>query len=376
VYSNLSIVPATSADLESLVAIEQACFSSDRLSRRSFKHWLSAPNGLLLILCDQDQRLGYGLILLHKGTRLARLYSLALLPEARGKGAAQFFLGALEKAAAERGRLFMRLEVAKNNPAAIALYQRQGYRVFGEYSHYYEDDGDALRMQKRIRHVSQDTQVLMAPWYQQTTEFTCGPASLMMAMNALNPHLMPSRSLELDIWREATTIFMTSGHGGCHPLGLALAAQSRQFETRCYINTEEPLFVHGVRSPHKKELVAEVDREFKRKSQERGMDIRYQAMTLIELKQAIKAGFAPLVLISTYRMDGKKSPHWVLITALDDHCLYVHDPDFDVHEQTSLDSQHVPIALEDFERMSSYGTEKLRVIVLIRYPSQKATRAK
>lgn len=91
-------------------------------------------------------------------------------------------------------------------------------------------------------------------WYQQTTEFTCGPASLMMAMNSLDNLLVMEQRLELDLWRESTTIFMTSGHGGCHPVGLANAAKLRGFEAKVFLNQQTPLFIDGVRSLHKKTL--------------------------------------------------------------------------------------------------------------------------
>ncbi|MCL1487420.1 MAG: peptidase C39 family protein [Marinobacter sp.] len=67
------------------------------------------------------------------------------------------------------------------------------------------------------------------PYYPQTTEFTCGPAALIMAMAALNQQQSLTTLEELKIWREATTIFMLSGHGGCGPHGLALAAWHRGF---------------------------------------------------------------------------------------------------------------------------------------------------
>lgn len=55
--------------------------------------------------------------------------------------------------AADMGWLFMRLEVAKNNEKAIRLYQKMGYQVFGEYPQYYEDQQDALRMEKSIQSI-------------------------------------------------------------------------------------------------------------------------------------------------------------------------------------------------------------------------------
>ncbi|MEI8641673.1 N-acetyltransferase [Pseudoalteromonas sp. Hal099] len=91
----------------------------------------------------------------HKGTRLARLYSLAVIPTVQGKGIAKMLLAALEKQTSERGRIYLRLEVAVNNESAIGLYKSMGYRVFGQYSDYYDDHSDALRMQKNIRQTSE-----------------------------------------------------------------------------------------------------------------------------------------------------------------------------------------------------------------------------
>ena len=39
----------------------------------------------------------------------------------------------------------------------------------------------------------------------------------------------PTRIQEMQLWREATTIFMAAGHGGCSGQGLALAATRRGF---------------------------------------------------------------------------------------------------------------------------------------------------
>ena len=48
------------------------------------------------------------------------------------------------------------------------------------------------------------------PHYGQTTDFSCGPSSLIMAMKALKPSIRIDRALELQLWREANTIF--TGH--------------------------------------------------------------------------------------------------------------------------------------------------------------------
>ena len=57
------------------------------------------------------------------------------------------------------------------------------------------------------------------PHYGQTTDFTCGPSSLIMAMKALRPSVRADRGLELQLWREANIIFSgaSGGHSGDGP---------------------------------------------------------------------------------------------------------------------------------------------------------------
>jgi len=361
---------AEERDLEDLVALEESSFKGDRLSRRRFQHWIKASNRVFLVV-EKDRRvLAYGLVFLHKGTRLARLYSIAVSGEARGQGIGRELLLALEKGAADRGRLDMRLEVAKDNAGAIRLYESMGYRSFGEYHDYYTDHGDALRMQKRIRRIDPGHILHTVPWFQQSTEFTCGPASLMMAMASLDRDIKPSQDLELDIWREATTIFMTSGHGGTHPLGLALAAKKRGFEVSAYISTDKPLFLEGVRTGKKKEIMSTVDRQFRDRARKAKIKVVYADLTQSQIAAALKREHAVIVLISTYLMDGKKAPHWVTVTGMDEECIYVHDPDVDEKLEDTLDCQHIPVAKDHFAKMSTFGNDRLRTAIILKKPAK------
>lgn len=362
---------ASPDDLDTLEQIENRCFEGDRLNRRSLRNWIKAPHGEFIVALKQDRVVGYGLVWCHKGTRLARLYSLALLPEMRGSGTAARLMRELESATAGRGYLFMRLEVAKSNASAVALYRRSGYRVFGEYHDYYEDHSDALRMQKTIRYLSIDKTQRLTPWYQQTTPFTCGPAALMMAMASLDETRVVDQKQELDIWREATTIFMTTGHGGCHPLGLALAASQRGFSVEVLINTEGPLFVDGVRSAHKKEVLGVVHQQFVEKTeQDTQIRVMYEEIGQQRISDWLQEGYAVIILISTFRLDGKKAPHWVAVTGIDERCFYVHDPDAGDDSQLAIDNQYLPITREDFDKMSAFGSGRLRTALAIKKRSR------
>jgi ribosomal protein S18 acetylase RimI-like enzyme/predicted double-glycine peptidase len=365
--ADYTLRPVRQEDLAALYELEMASFSSDRLTRRRLKHWIQSPNRLFTVAESNDgQLLGYGLVLLHRGTRLARLYSIAVASRAQGRGAGRALMKELEAEAARKGRLFMRLEVAQDNSTAIKLYESQGYIAFGTYSAYYEDQRDAVRMQKRIRYVPENLTSKPVPWYQQTTDFTCGPAAVMMAMAALKRKLKLSQGMELNIWREATTIFMTSGHGGCHPVGLALAAAKRGFKAEAWINQQGPLFVESVRSLEKKQIISVVHDQFLKAAKKEGVAVRCREVTQKNIERWLTEGAMVLVLISTYRMDYRKAPHWVTVSAIDDECLYVHDPDPTEGEQIALDCQYLPIARKDFEKMSIFGRERLRTAVVIR----------
>jgi hypothetical protein len=221
-------------------------------------------------------------------------------------------------------------------------------------------------MQKTIQVFNESTSQRLTPWYQQTTGFSCGPAALMMAMSSLDADCELNQRIELDIWREATTIYMASGHGGCHPIGLALAAQRRGFEACVFLNTDQTPFVSGVRSAHKKAILDVVHREFLNEARQSGIDIVYEDVSQQQLERWLKQGWAVLALISTYRLDGTKTPHWVTVTGADTRCFYVHDPDVEDPNRLGIDCQYLPILREDFHKMSAFGSERLRTAVAIK----------
>jgi ribosomal protein S18 acetylase RimI-like enzyme len=364
----IEIHDVNSTDLSQLVMLEKSCFATDRLSKRSFSHWIKSSHRVFLVAKRQAKVVAYGLVIMRKGTRLARLYSIAVDQDVAGKGIGRQLLLALENKTVAAGKLFLRLEVEKTNQRAINLYQSMGYKIFGDYEHYYENNGDAFRMQKAIRQAVKFDRLPSYPWYAQTTDFTCGPAALMMAMNSLSNILLMDQALELDLWREATTIFMMAGHGGCHPIGLALAAKKRGFAVNVYINKPLPLFTSGVRQEVKKKTIELVENQFHSRALQQNIPIVFEDFDLQTLKMALSNGSKVLTLISTYQMDGYKVPHWITVTAIDDECLYLHDPSIPEDHASGFDCQHIPIALEDFIKLSSYGKTKLRTALVISTP--------
>ncbi len=136
------------ADLAALENLEQT-FPGDRLSRRSFRHLLTRANAAVLV-AEQDTLLGDAVVLFRKGSSRARLYSLVVAPEARGRGLGQKLLNEVETEARARGCTELRLEVREDNAAAVRLYEQSGFAHVGRVDDYYDDHSAALCLGKSL----------------------------------------------------------------------------------------------------------------------------------------------------------------------------------------------------------------------------------
>lgn len=150
----VAIRAATPADAPTLEAIETASFTHDRLSPRALARHLRSDSADVFVATLGREIVGYCLIFYRAGTTLARLYSVATAPAARGKGAGRRLMETCERAARRRGCDRLRLEVREKNTLAIALYEQLGYRRIGRYENYYQDGASALRFEKKL--VSQE----------------------------------------------------------------------------------------------------------------------------------------------------------------------------------------------------------------------------
>lgn len=353
-------------DLDALVEIEKKAFITDRFSRRSFRYLLTRAKAETLVYCHDEKIHGYVMLLFHAGISMARLYSLAVDPDSQGQGLGKELMIAAENVALEHDCIILRLEVRADNTPAIQFYLQHGYRQFEKTADYYEDHMEALRFEKRMQ-PSLMPDLIRVPYYQQTLDFTCGPAALMMAMKSLRPSLELDRKLELRLWRESTTIYMTSGHGGCGPHGLALAAYRAGFDVELFVNEDGILFIDSVRNKDKKEVMRLVQEDFISNLAQLPVDIHQGILNVDGLQEKFNQGGIPIVLISSYRIYHEKFPHWVVVTGFDEKYIYVHDSYIDSKgDKTELDTVNMPILKADFEHMARYGKASQRAVLIIK----------
>lgn len=352
------------ADIDALVAIENAVFATDRLSRRSFR-MLIEGNTAESLVAERDGRIaGYAIVLYRTGSGVARLYSIAVAPKEGGGGIGRALLEAAEEAAYEKDRLVLRLEVREDNARAIAIYERGGYRRIGREADYYEDGAPALRYEKALRGAVPF--VTAIPYYEQQEEFTCGPACLLMAKAAFAPDFRPDPVMEIRLWRQATTIFMLSGPGGCEPFGLAVTAHENGLAAEIIVSTKGPLFLQSVRRQEKRRVMELAQKDFQQRARAYGIPVRYRNFTLADIRRALAAGQLVMVLISGFLMFGKKVPHWVLVIGDDGDHIVLHDPWVeDERGETKADAANIPVPHSIFMAMAQFGRQGLRAAVIL-----------
>lgn len=137
-------------DVDGILDLERH-FPSDRMSRASLLRLLRRPSAQLWIARDADAILGALVLLTRADTKIARIYSLVVAPQARGRGIAQQLVLAAERSAQRLRRSAMSLEVRADNDAARGLYARLGYDEWQRMAGYYEDGMDGLRLRKPLR---------------------------------------------------------------------------------------------------------------------------------------------------------------------------------------------------------------------------------
>lgn len=146
----VAVRAAKMTDLPVIESIEARSFNADRFSRATLKRLIAGKTAAVLVAAVDNRAVGYVALLFRKGTRVARLYSLAVEPEARGKGVAPALIDAASRAARRRGSDRLRLEVRASNAKALSLYQRSGFTFLERSPGYYHDGEDAIRHEKRL----------------------------------------------------------------------------------------------------------------------------------------------------------------------------------------------------------------------------------
>jgi ribosomal-protein-alanine N-acetyltransferase len=129
-------------DLPAVLAVERRSFQTP-WSLAMFVLELSKPGGICLALSDDRGLAGY--VICSRYAQVWHLMNIAVAPDRRRRGLASVLIERLFEEAGREARFT--LEVRTSNRAAIAMYERFGFRAAGHRRRYYHDNGeDALIM--------------------------------------------------------------------------------------------------------------------------------------------------------------------------------------------------------------------------------------
>jgi ribosomal-protein-alanine N-acetyltransferase len=128
-------------DLKLLAALHQSSFS-DAWSSQAIAGLLATPGTFAIHLQD-------GFILARIAAGEAEILTLAVHPQARGRGLGRLLLQAAARHAQALGTTQMFLEVGTDNPSALALYAGQGFVPVGQRKAYY-NGRDALILRAQL----------------------------------------------------------------------------------------------------------------------------------------------------------------------------------------------------------------------------------
>ena len=146
--STPTVRPASSADLDAILAVEADCFESagERFNRRQVKTLLQNPRACVLVAELRGEIVGWAASLRrrHKAWHSGRVYTVGVRRTARGHGLGRLLTVALLDRFREAGISRAYLEVRADNATALKLYETLGFKPIRRLTAYYGPGADAL----------------------------------------------------------------------------------------------------------------------------------------------------------------------------------------------------------------------------------------
>ncbi|HAZ30601.1 TPA: ribosomal-protein-alanine N-acetyltransferase [Candidatus Acetothermia bacterium] len=147
----VTIRRAAPADLPWLAAIETASFRQPW--PEDFLEAYLADRESMFLVAEVPKLAGFLIAREERyadGRRAFHVHDIAVAPAERRRGVASVLLAELIRIALAQGVSLLRLEVRRTNYGARAFYEHHGFREIGRVPRFYEDGGDAIRMERTL----------------------------------------------------------------------------------------------------------------------------------------------------------------------------------------------------------------------------------
>ena len=138
-----------SHDFAALHRLDQACFPPGiSYSKTMLRYFLAQPAAECLVATDGGRIIGF--LISEENPPLGHIITLDVAESHRRQGVGTLLLRESEEHLAFRGVRTVLLETATTNDAAIAFWERHGYRREAVLKNYYSGRIDAYEMRKRL----------------------------------------------------------------------------------------------------------------------------------------------------------------------------------------------------------------------------------
>lgn len=156
---NIEIRQAKLYDVPALTRIERDSFDSPWSADEITKDVTSDDGSIYVaVALIGDERAGYADMRIIKGE--SQIYNIAVAPEFRKQGIGEVLLDHMVRKSEELGLSIITLEVRAGNEAAMALYEKMGFRKVGTRPDYYaKGSEDAVLMDKVLGEITIDMNV-------------------------------------------------------------------------------------------------------------------------------------------------------------------------------------------------------------------------
>lgn len=143
------------ADLDALFALDRECFRPGiAYSRVELRYYLCHPRSVSILAEDDATQTITGFAIaetyLEKGSPVGHIITIDVRSSNRRQGLGRMLMDAILAQLSAAGTAVVRLEVAADNAAAQAFYQRLGFGQTGRIRGYYMGTLDAFVMEKQL----------------------------------------------------------------------------------------------------------------------------------------------------------------------------------------------------------------------------------
>ncbi|MEU6841857.1 peptidase C39 family protein [Streptomyces sp. NPDC046716] len=204
------------------------------------------------------------------------------------------------------------------------------------------------------------------PYYGQTTHFTCGAVTALVAQahaGTLSSEAL-DRETELTLWRDATNFL------ACEPVGLGVAVRRAwpASPVTIHLDADGPVLLDH-HPEEDREWRAVLQRASRKQAGELGVPIDVSRLSMTAIRGALDRREHVLLLLSLAGMQGFDVPHWVLCHGAVPGAVVIDDPWANASTgDTWVDAHLLPVPDASLDSMAAVSADGFRGAVTIGRP--------